>query len=899
MKKKIFSLLTLLLAVCSGAWADTETYSRVFTSSDASTIKSDKTKTWTDDGGDTWTVDKTGDGTASTYVKYNKQDIVVTITGHGIAGTLTQMVITNYCNSSPTTEALTVYKSDGTTETQIGSVLCSKKTNSAGSSTISFTSPKPTIATTDRIIIKTSNVESKSNAFYLGGATITYETVSSKVATPTVALGDWDAEKSKYAVTLDCLTEGATIKYSTDNKVKYSDYSTALALAPGTTLDAYAVKTGLDNSDDMVQYTVPVAPCTITYAIGEGSGVVPAAVSNITPGTEITLPVNRSMYKDDCTLTGWSDGTTTYATGASYTVTADATLKAVYTSNSGVTLASRNAAVTVKWGPWNQDNGVPVIDINGDEGFVVTQATVNGTTIDVKLDIDATASGAKFVNQATNTWTQVNPGIKFTIPAASDATITYKQYDDGSTTTPEVTATGNTYELTLGGTSGQLYLEYIQVVLPAPTFAITYATGLANGSISGDATATAGETVTVTATPDSGYEFDALTIKTSDNTDVTAECSVDGNTFVMPAYDVTVSATFSAVIVRDDFVMSFSNTCTPDVYFNITNTNASNAIGGSGSSGYGNLNWTSASSGYSYALGTTMSANNGTSVLVTKSSYTKISAIELEVARNDNGMTLAIDVSPNADFSSSVTSVRTAAAYGSSNRQFAKVTISNLDLSGYIRISFKSNSKIAAITYLKVTAASATESITTALTAGDRNYVSYVTSQKMDFAGTDGITAYIATGLNGAGNAVVLSSVDVVPAGTPIIVKTDTKGDTKSVSLTNETASSTTGNLLIAGDGTTGYDGYSGYEIYYLASDLFHKANDGTLQSGKAYLKVASEGAARELGFVFGDDETTGIDEVQGSKFNVQGDFYDLQGRRVAQPTKGLYIVGGKKIVLK
>ena len=49
-------------------------------------------------------------------------------------------------------------------------------------------------------------------------------------------------------------------------------------------------------------------------------------------------------------------------------------------------------------------------------------------------------------------------------------------------------------------------------------------------------------------------------------------------------------------------------------------------------------------------------------------------------------------------------------------------------------------------------------------------------------------------------------------------------------------------------------------------------------------------------------DSTTGIsdatrltDKVQWTKDNV----YDLQGRRVAQPAKGLFIVNGKKVVVK
>ena len=44
---------------------------------------------------------------------------------------------------------------------------------------------------------------------------------------------------------------------------------------------------------------------------------------------------------------------------------------------------------------------------------------------------------------------------------------------------------------------------------------------------------------------------------------------------------------------------------------------------------------------------------------------------------------------------------------------------------------------------------------------------------------------------------------------------------------------------------------------------------------------------------------TTGIEEVQGSGFKVQGDIYDLQGRRVSKMAKGVYIVGGKKYLIK
>ena len=48
------------------------------------------------------------------------------------------------------------------------------------------------------------------------------------------------------------------------------------------------------------------------------------------------------------------------------------------------------------------------------------------------------------------------------------------------------------------------------------------------------------------------------------------------------------------------------------------------------------------------------------------------------------------------------------------------------------------------------------------------------------------------------------------------------------------------------------------------------------------------------------DDETTGINEVRGQKEDGRGDVYDLQGRKVQSTAKkGVYIINGKKVVIK
>ena len=73
---------------------------------------------------------------------------------------------------------------------------------------------------------------------------------------------------------------------------------------------------------------------------------------------------------------------------------------------------------------------------------------------------------------------------------------------------------------------------------------------------------------------------------------------------------------------------------------------------------------------------------------------------------------------------------------------------------------------------------------------------------------------------------------------------------------------------------------------------MFFKAIDGTtVKAFRAYLAV--DNADARLGFDF---ETTGIKKVENAAAN-NGEFFNLAGQRVAQPTKGLYIMNGKKFI--
>ena len=79
------------------------------------------------------------------------------------------------------------------------------------------------------------------------------------------------------------------------------------------------------------------------------------------------------------------------------------------------------------------------------------------------------------------------------------------------------------------------------------------------------------------------------------------------------------------------------------------------------------------------------------------------------------------------------------------------------------------------------------------------------------------------------------------------------------------------------------------------------KSNVTNIPGNKAFL-VLTNAEAQAKGFVleFEDGGTTGIETIENSKNSTEdGVYYDLQGRRVENPTRGVYIVNGKKVVIK
>lgn len=75
--------------------------------------------------------------------------------------------------------------------------------------------------------------------------------------------------------------------------------------------------------------------------------------------------------------------------------------------------------------------------------------------------------------------------------------------------------------------------------------------------------------------------------------------------------------------------------------------------------------------------------------------------------------------------------------------------------------------------------------------------------------------------------------------------------------------------------------------------------SDVTVNPFRAYMELpASESLARALYLDFGEGGATGIGKIDNGKMTIDT-YHDLQGRRVLHPKKGLYILNGKKVIIK
>lgn len=170
--------------------------------------------------------------------------------------------------------------------------------------------------------------------------------------------------------------------------------------------------------------------------------------------------------------------------------------------------------------------------------------------------------------------------------------------------------------------------------------------------------------------------------------------------------------------------------------------------------------------------------------------------------------------------------------------------------------------------------------------APDATYKTFVTSCDVDFTAIKGIEAYKVASVGS--NSLQLEAIESAKAGTPVILKTNVQP-----SFTTGTATAVSDNMLQASDGTVTSDG----TFYCLATKngvqaFYPVANGVKIPKGKAYVQIAGGAAKMNIAL----DDVTAISTATTTQKSDA--VYNLQGQRT-EAAKGIFIVGGKKVIKK
>ena len=148
--------------------------------------------------------------------------------------------------------------------------------------------------------------------------------------------------------------------------------------------------------------------------------------------------------------------------------------------------------------------------------------------------------------------------------------------------------------------------------------------------------------------------------------------------------------------------------------------------------------------------------------------------------------------------------------------------------------------------------------------------------------------------------AILSEPIDAAPAETPLLIFNSKDEDRKIILLsTDEPNLALTVAPEFQGTLTSQYkDGSSDAVDYYVCNkhDFVWVKSDGRIAANRCWIEL-NYATARALQIVF---SATGVNEVKEVKEANDGDFYDLNGRKVNQPKrKGVYIQNGRKVIVK
>ena len=189
------------------------------------------------------------------------------------------------------------------------------------------------------------------------------------------------------------------------------------------------------------------------------------------------------------------------------------------------------------------------------------------------------------------------------------------------------------------------------------------------------------------------------------------------------------------------------------------------------------------------------------------------------------------------------------------------------------------------------------------ITIKDIGKTTWCSKYDLDFTNVAGIKAYIAMGYDDIDKIIWLGRVMKVPAGTGVLVK----GDAGTYKIPHASVRAAYANWFVGnlGDAIKIAETDGDKTNYYLSGKdgTFVSVNgSANIGKNKAYLQLPTSvfGGTRSIGISYDDEDgTTSIKGLTPVLSEGEGEWYTLQGQRVANPGKGLYIRNGKKVIVR
>ena len=151
-------------------------------------------------------------------------------------------------------------------------------------------------------------------------------------------------------------------------------------------------------------------------------------------------------------------------------------------------------------------------------------------------------------------------------------------------------------------------------------------------------------------------------------------------------------------------------------------------------------------------------------------------------------------------------------------------------------------------------------------------------------------------------NTVILKKVKTVAAGEGVLLRSLSDAAAKEKLPIIESATKNSDNAFVGVLTPMTLNEKDGDTTNFVLSEKdgvlgFYKANNTPIARGKAYLPVKNYNVASATGLSIVFDDATGISEVRQA--TADGAVYRLDGTRVSNPEKGLYIKNGKKVAVR